>query len=296
MLGAILVDMDEALRTATDALISEIADVELATHTQLLLSYARPGIRLLASQPATDFMGGSRIGGALDLPVGMAWPLDKDGRPYSCWLQLNFADLPQFSGNPLPANGMLHLFVENGGGAANVDHRLIYTPTNVPLRRVPADEMPEIGEMLEELIPHDLGFRLVMDLPHWATNDHEELCEKLGELENDEPPYDALEELGWGEDNTVGQLLGHVRSIGSDCREDAFVVREIGEKHLYNRAAQEKLDTRSGARRWHNLILIESSLKLNLTIWDAGYLNVLIEQDDLTAQKFTNTYASIETS
>lgn len=283
----------ELSRAATDALLRAIDDADLAEYAEMLLPHARPGVQLVAVGPATDKLGGSRIGGAVDLPHDMAWPLNASGTPFNCWMQLNLADLPAFAENPLPRDGLLHVFVGNTECASQIEHRVIYTAAGAPLRRVPASEATVNDETLEELVPHDLTCRLVMDLPHWASNDHSDLQDQLAELTGDP---DFLLEIFQRDDGVVGRLLGHVQSIGHDSCEDAYVVREVDPKKLYDWTAREKLNTEEGAKGWRNFIHINSSRSLELCIWDAGYLNVLIHKDALASRDYANTYCCIETS
>jgi hypothetical protein len=90
----------------------------------------------------------------------------------------------------------------------------------------------------------------------------------------------------------VGKLLGHASGIGNDPREDAHIVREVNPKWLHEYSERARLDM-SGARRWRNFLMIDSCMQIDLHIWDAGYMQVLMHQADLAALDFSRTYAAI---
>jgi uncharacterized protein YwqG len=96
-------------------------------------------------------------------------------------------------------------------------------------------------------------------------------------------------------ENTVGKLLGHVSGIGHDPREDAYVVREVNPEWLYNYEQHRTLDM-TRAQNWHNLLEVESSISVDLTFGDAGYLQVLVHGEDLKRQDFSRVYVNLESS
>lgn len=59
-------------------------------------------------------IGASRIGGLPDLPPSIAWPTNRLGAKLHLAAQLDCALLPRIPGYPLPTNGWLYFFVENG--------------------------------------------------------------------------------------------------------------------------------------------------------------------------------------
>ena len=95
--------------------------------------------------------------------------------------------------------------------------------------------------------------------------------------------------------NTVARLLGYAAGIGSDPREDAYVVREVNPDWLYEYGKRATLDM-SQAHHWQHLLTIYSVLEIDLCIWDAGYLQVLIKDSDLTTLNFGRIYMAVESS
>lgn len=109
-----------ATATARGASIEELlslaADLDLAGHADAIRTLARPSIRLTPDDAdAAPVAGGSRLGGAPDLPAGTPWPHWQD-RPLEHRLQLDLVEVAAtLSGvpdcpNPLPAHGTLWCF------------------------------------------------------------------------------------------------------------------------------------------------------------------------------------------
>lgn len=70
---------------------------------------ALPAAMLESAGPAADTPGGSRIGGAVWLPEGEAWPVDGAGQPLSFLAQIDFAEMPPLA--DYPASGVLQFFI-----------------------------------------------------------------------------------------------------------------------------------------------------------------------------------------
>lgn len=70
---------------------------------------ALPAAMLESAGPAPDTPGGSRIGGAVWLPEGEAWPVDGAGQPLSFLAQIDFAEMPPLA--DYPASGVLQFFI-----------------------------------------------------------------------------------------------------------------------------------------------------------------------------------------
>ncbi|MBV9786930.1 MAG: DUF1963 domain-containing protein, partial [Chloroflexi bacterium] len=73
------------------------------------------------------------------------------------------------------------------------------------------------------------------------------------------------------------------------------VVREVNRDWLYNYEQRSTLDM-TAARSWHNLLEIDSSQAVNVMFSDAGYLQVLIQGDDLIQQNYGRVYVNLESS
>ncbi len=273
-----------------EALRATIHDFGLGAYTDAIIAKALPAVRLNLAGRSSGAVGESRIGGVPDLPAGMVWPHNTDGA-LSFIAQINLGDVPRFEGNPLPSSGMLYFFIGLDEPASDVDHLvLLHTGdgTLEPAVKPGADEFA--GENHHDLEPHRLSLELFADVPRWATGDYDALTEHMNEDEQND-----FGDLGSRNTGEVGQLLGHVSSIGHDTREDAFVVREVNPAWLYDYRERAKLDM-TRAAHWTNLLRVDSTREVGLSIWDAGFFNVLVKDSDLGRLDFTKLYVAIETS
>jgi hypothetical protein len=268
-----------------------IKDFELNAHLEAIMAQVRPGVRLRLGAPSKLEVGESRIGGVPDLPVGMVWPRNAAGEAFTFILQIKLEDVPAFEGNPFPPRGLLLFFVGLDEPASDVEHRVLLIPDDAPLETAAMPAVDELAnDAYHDLVPHRLKLELFADVPRWATSDHDALTENMTEDE-----ADAFGDLGSRESGEVGQLLGHVASIGHDTREDAFVVREVNPKFLYEYQERAKLDM-TRAARWRNLLRVDSVRQLELSIWDAGFFNVLVNDEALERLDFSRSYVAVETS
>lgn len=261
----------------------------LSEYQDEILASVRPAILLKLGQAEPGHKGQSRIGGVPSLPLSVPWPKNTPLDSYLCFiLQINLAELPTFAENPLTKRGMLYLFADESENSAE---QLVFYDGREPLE--PA-YLPEdarlITDWYENLVTHSLEFELFPDIPRWATNDFYELCVRLNldELK--------LNDLGRTlSKNSVGKLLGHASGIGHDPREDAYVVRQVNPEWLYNYEQRQTLDM-IHAQNWHNLLEVESNRKVDLMFGDAGYLQVLIREEDLKRLDFSQVYVNLESS
>jgi hypothetical protein len=265
-----------------------------------ILAHVKPAILLRLEHPSAGRIGESRVGGVPDLPPSTPWPRDTAGRAHRFLLQIKLADVPVFEGNVFPARGMLYVFVGLDEPATDVAHTIVlYTGDEALAAAAPPLECEYANEGFSGIPPYTIGFKLAPDVPHWATNAHAQLLTVIEQdLEGAFERFEQLEHKLRGEEEGAeyfGQLLGHVRCIGHDSREDAFVVHEINPDWLYKYDRRAKLDM-NRAEQWQNLLCFESNQKLHLTIWDAGHLNFLIHEDDLHKLEFSRVYAAAETS
>ncbi|WP_320073224.1 YwqG family protein [Nostoc sp. MG11] len=261
----------------------------LSEYQDDILASVRPAILLKLGQAEPGHKGQSRIGGVPDLPLSIPWPQNTPSGRYLCFiLQINFADLPTFSENPLTKGGMLYLFASESENSAE---QLVFYDGSEPLEpaHLPKDTR-FITDWYENLVTHRLEFELFPDIPRWATNDFCRLCDRLN--------LDELKLNNLGRTlskNSVGKLFGHASGIGHDPREDAYIVREVNPEWLYNYEQCHTLDM-TRAQNWHNLLEVESSRTVDLMFGDAGYLQVLIYGEDLKRLDFSTVYVNLESS
>ncbi len=280
-----------------EPLISLLKEVGLEEHQQTILATVKPAISIGLAAEGQGNIGQSRIGGYPDLPASLPWPTDPLVGDALCFvLQLNFAELPTLPEHPLPKKGMLYLFLDEDENHAQ--QLLIYSG-NEPLKPTqPLKDTDFITDWYEGLTAHTLEFSFFTDLPRWATSDHTELEEKLNAKEKSLSKLLKLLPVNsdsYASKDGIGKLLGHASGIGQDPREDAYVVREVNPKWLYDYKKREKLDM-TKAKFWHNLLELHSEDSVNLMFGDAGYLQILIHEDDLKRRDFSKVYVNLESS
>ena len=269
-----------------------IVSAGLESHAEAMIAQALPAVDLILDGASEGEVGECRFGGVPDLPPLMAWPRTTDGRAFVFLLQLNLAQAPAFENSPLPSRGMMWVFVGLDEPATDVEHRIIVWQGDEELRpalRPPIEE--SANDNYEDMAPQRLRLELRADLPHYST--------RYGGLEDEmsEEEQEAYDQLLRRAKNRIGHLLGHVRGVGSDPREDAFIVREVGSKFLYSYEKQKALDM-SRAQFWRNLLHLSSfrADNLDFCVWDAGFLNFLIHQDDLQKFDLGRLYAEVASS
>ena len=278
-----------------DALIQQFG---LTRHADRIRAALRPTTYLMWDAEGGGALGGSRAGGVPDLPVGAPWPLDESDDAMQFGYQIDLTQVPAAARGPLPAAGLLSLFVGLDEPASDVEHRLLLIPPGVPLapQTPPADAEPAT-EMMDDTRPGTLRLEARPDLPRWGTSDADAMEDGLTEDERSryEQLQHALLPSGWGEGRCVGRLLGHSSGIGVDPREDAVMMRDL-DRETRRGPDADRLVTPERVAAWHHLLSLESCDALDLNIWDAGYLEVLIRADALSTGDLSDTYAGVQSS
>lgn len=276
-----------------EPLITLIKEHGLENYQQAILATVKPAIAIHLAAAGQGNLGQSRIGGYPDLPASLSWPVNmKFHRPLCFILQLNFAELPQFPNHPLPNKGMLYLFLDE---SENHAQQLVLYLGDEPLQPMKLPEGTDfITDWYNDLVAHTLEFNVFADIPRWATNDFAALAEQIN---IDIDGEDALSTLTYKLTEYVGKLLGHAAGIGHDPREDAYVVREVNPAWLYkhNELRNNNVDLSKGAF-WQNLLELQSEDNVNIMFGDAGYLQILIHEDDLQKQDVSRVYVNLESS
>jgi hypothetical protein len=261
----------------------------LSAQQKLLIDAVRPAITIQLAETGPGLAGQSRIGGLPDLPASLEWPRAAADTLMSFILQINLAELPTFAENSLPQCGMLYLFLDENDYTAH--QLLVYTGDEPLMSRAVPPDVPFATDWYENLKPHQLSFALRPDLPCWASDDFYGLCEQLGP--NGE---DQLDEIGRAlSAGSIGKLLGHVAGIGHDPRRDAYVVREVHPAWRFDSARLAEIDL-SPAQYWQNLLMVDSIRAVDLMFGDAGYVQILIHENDLRQQDFSRVFVNLESS
>jgi uncharacterized protein YwqG len=268
-------------------LLQLIEQQGLSDYQDALLERVRPAIYIQLGQAGLGQTGQSKIGGLPDLPPSIPWPSDAASQKSLCFiLQINLAELPVTTANPLPTQGMLYLFVNDGHD--NPEQVIFYTGNETLHPREQPTEL--IADWYDDLVPHTLVFTLGADLPRWATNQFYTLSEQL------EREEDSLDDLVRDlSEDSIGKLFGYAAGIGHDPSEDAYVVREVNPAWLYEYDQRSQLDM-AAAEHWQSLLTLESDFDIDLVWGDAGYLLVLIRDTDLEQLDFSRVYVDLESS
>lgn len=282
---------------STDGTLRRNLDAHgLGAFADRILARECPAIAILLGEEDPESAGASRIGGIPDLPASIRWPETSKREAMDFALQIDLADLPDIGG-PLPPAGMLYVFFGRDEPATDVEHRVILHAGGEPLRAAsPPAGLPFANTPFAEIPPYRLDFAAVPDFPRWATRDHDDIVRGMSEDQADAYREDFIWSLEPNDGRPiVGKLLGHAAGIGHDPREDAHVVREVDPKLLHKYGERARLDM-NRARSWRHFLTLDSCLALDLEIWDAGYLQVLVPEPDLSSLDFSRTYAAVESS
>ena len=228
--------MDERTRLET-----LLARFELTPYRDEILALGSPCISMALvdppSVPEPDLppvaIGHSKVGGDPDLPPGVAWPADEQGRA-GFFLQIALADLPVAPWNPLPASGMCYLFCHD-------DSRPFWDPPGWEVvwwqgnpgelqRRKPEPDLLNswVGEnsFFTTSVARPLTFRAGTDFPPGSSQDWEfvndlerrtrdsdpDVLDRYFEfvLQAADPGVDADRARGRGPYfHPIGRLLGH---------------------------------------------------------------------------------------
>ncbi|MGU3501629.1 DUF1963 domain-containing protein [Mycobacterium sp. C31M] len=283
---AVAVDREQFLARSSplhvDILTAALQRHGLGHAEQTLLTHARRAVRLRtteADEPAT--IGGTRIGGAPDLPADFDYPLT-DGRHWPFLAQLNLDELAPLQ--PwLPRTGRLYFFGEgqDHGDGIHVVHSDADT---VQPYRWPSD-----AEFTGDQDGPYAGFRIHADATvsvpdlyraHTVYPDDPVL---LGIEADDDllKAYWALQE----------ELTGNTdRRIGTHTV-NAYVFTQ-------NDTPQDQASCAQGGlpEEWITLLTLESDTNPGFCFWDAGTFTVCIHEKDLAVGDFSRVQWSLESS
>jgi hypothetical protein len=266
-----------------------VEQVGLTDHWTELESAAMPAFAAHVAGDEPPSPSGSRLGGRPALPPPFDWPT-ADGETLTFVAQLNLSEFPA-ARIGLPASGLLSFFVGVDEPATNVTHAVRYFPD--------PDGLRECASPLPDVFPAcTLSLRPTVSLP-------EALLWKLG---------DPGVNLGELLDPTLLGLTGRSRVGGHPHHgtdRDAYLCASGRESLLYTwhepvppgetdtdlhwfASARSSHDAQ--IRHWHNLLSVDSHEAADMLWWDAGQLDFLIDDRDLSAARFDRTYACVTTS
>jgi len=300
----------------------------------LIRESAEPCYAVVSDGPDDYTVAGrSRLGGVPDLPAEAAWPTPVAawGEPSPCaavfFAQINFADLPPLgSPSPLPAGGIMHLFVHHVESAGEpVPLTASLCPEGTALgRREPPAGIPICDEYLEGLTAVRVRFVPWVSLPHNDPVFRKRVEQEGGEVDGSDAISRCVE---MNEDlrlaGQIGQLLGYANT--GDERENLcrqVQLTRMGRREMvyadywdsmeaYERTLEEsegtpfleeqakmrphvewlvahKDEVASGAAEWRLLLQIESNEDMNLLINDYDPLYVFVRDADLRREDFSD--------
>lgn len=304
----------------------------LTRHADAWLAEATLCVRLdLEDETDPEELGASRYGGEPDLPRGVAWPSGRDGA-FVFLQQVNLGEVPTLPGKPLPASGLLSLFLEDdeqSGGGGGAFHLLYHDVPPRDLVRVesPTPMVPAL-ENYSDLRSFRLQPRVAVSLPMYG-GEYEKLSESLGEKWRTLFDLESRAFGAEGRDAVGGRLLGHPYGVQSDHVTHAILIHH-GKKELVDAyyktedAVRQDLAaaTASGDARvvahlqrivsshrwlkdgllererdlWLPLWQVESNFKVGACFWDAGALATYVLRADLARSDFSRVYTELESS
>lgn len=263
-----------------------------------VLRLARRSLRLtLAEKPRTE-LGGSRLGGAPDLPPGFRWPTWQ-GEELVFVGQIRLEDVAAVDPKgPLPPRGLLLLFydtVRQSSGLKPADRgscRVVLYEGD-PSSLEPAPERDWFIEWplelsLELALPSSSSFlveQLDLDSSDYAA--WEELRERLARLQGVE-----LEELA-PERHALHRLFGYPEELQARMELDCQLASQgidLSDEAAYVDPRAQKLEL--GAPEWRLLLQVSTDDEVGFYWGDGlGRLYVWIRERDLLERKAAQAWA-----
>jgi uncharacterized protein YwqG len=267
----------------------------LTNYVDTILQYTLPAaaMRLIPCDEVDVPVGGSKVGGAADLPRDMRWP-EHDGHPLSLLAQIRCEDIEAILGecSPLPQTGLLLIFfdmVKVPGGMWLDDfpaRPTIHVPTGTPVKRVsaPVVERPRDKVQWDWLdgVPTSLRCCSV-DWKRVITLPTPELLQMYPTLPS-ELSHKYIEYYSLWEDRACGvpksHVGGHPYSVQSGLQQEACanwdLCRELGETLRPHQAIkQRKAGRGTNFQDWRLLLQLDSHPDETGINWgDGGVLHV----------------------
>jgi Domain of unknown function (DUF1963) len=310
------------------ALQAAIARDGLGAAEEPILGSTVPCFRILPDGAADRApLGATRLGGVPDLPEGVAWPRDDEGRFANFFAQLDFADLAgRIDAPDLPREGLLFLFTTFIESAAKpVIVKTLVAPRGARLTRAQAPHDDDLADPdTGTLDPVFVRFTESLSLPFQSRAFRRAI--------NAAAPDDGLPKLALvlrqqKDANAIGQLLGfatpyddtdvyrklYLHRVGRagyeyldrwDSQEeyDAYVARQRATgARGHERLDQTKLrwlfdhrdEIRAAAAQWRLLLRIDSNRPMKLNINDADPIYFLMPTADLANGDFSRMEAGV---
>lgn len=265
----------------------------LDAYRRITAPHVRHAIAMQAHIGQTAPTGGSRLGGAPDMPADWDWPRNSQGRPMSLIAQINLAEAKPFDvENKLPERGWLYLFYELEKPVWGFDPA---DASSFCVRYFDGDAAALQAHPLPSDLGEDWRFGEAQlefaagssELPHPSS-----FLMRHIELEYD--VWEALDEEALG-DGEAHKLLGHSNNIQGDMELQCQLVSHglyCGDSSGYEDPRCPAL--KPGAADWVLLMQIDSEDDLDMMWGDCGRLYLWIRQQDLAERRFDRAWLVLQ--
>lgn len=268
--------------------------LKLGKHWDKFEPLLRNEIRIITSISDNESLepGQSKIGGKPDLPKGVDWFKENDGKSLSFISQINLADIHSLDkDNMLPDTGILYFFYSADQEAWGFDpndkdkFKVFYTmeTDNLTRHEFPRD-LPDYARFKE----CKLDFKATVGLPGW---DNEFVQKNLSEKEIDQ--Y-----INLPQEYLINKMLGYANNIQNEMEPECQLVTNgiyCGDPSGYNDPRAKELE--KGAGDWILLLQIDSENKKTEMMWgDVGRLYFWIKKVDLKNKDFNKTWMILQCS
>lgn len=262
----------------------------------LLEEYSAPSVAF-SLNPGKAGVGGSKLGGAPDLPGDFRFP--PGSGPLDFLLQINLAEASALDQTEsLPKSGLLSFFYDLkeqhwGFDPKHLNGFLVcFTPSDVPL--VPT-AMARPKFVLDE---RRTSLRAGLTLPHQGSRVFDQF-DKLANLNDEESDAyfaysDEVERLGLPKSGNH-HLLGHSDNVQGDMQLEAQLVTNglyCGNPTGYKDPRRKALE--SGADDWTLLLQLDSDDTAGFMWGDVGMLYYWIRKQDLAENRFDRVWMTLQ--
>lgn len=263
----------------------------------LLEEFSAPSVTFSLKTESVAGEGGSKLGGAPDLPKDFGLP--SSHAEIDFLLQINLAEAsPLDHSGSLPKSGLLSFFYDLKEQPWGYDPKRLngflvhYTPADVPLVRTP---MPRTDFVLEEC---RIALRTGLTLPHIGSRSYEQFEELASLNDGEAEEYFAftrkVESFGT---QTYGNhhLLGHADNVQGDMQLEAQLVTNglyCGNQSGYKDPRRKALE--GDADDWVLLLQLDSDDAAEFMWGDSGMLYYWIRKQDLALNRFERIWMTMQ--
>jgi len=258
-------------------------------HEPALRRHARQALRWRTTTPdEPPVLGGTRFGGAPDLPPGVDYPMT-NGRHWHFYAQL---DLEAVAGlqSWLPRTGRLYFFAEGQDGS---DRTLVMHDTSPraslqpyewshDARFVDGDNVPEAYAAYRATVDATVSVPCLYG--HGASHRYTGDDASLMEIRGDDAQYEAYTAL-------------ETELAGSDDLQHGVHIQNAFVFTQQESPEEQAMGVQGGQLdEWVNLLTLYSDQHTGFSFWDAGTLTFTIHRKDLALCDFSRVCVSLESS